>query len=222
MSVRPASQLFRGGYLVGAALIAAALGDPLVETVSNTGIFGTHYSDTNHLSVVPTLVAGLLLLLVIIGLRCVEMCKDSAGGRNDWLVDVATAVSTRSPAQDFPCVFGMQLGALFVMESTEQVLLGGKLLGGTIWLGGPVAFSLLSHAFIGAGCILLLKWFVRMMLATFASLVGIALELILNTRTYGPLGALLRRSHELECYRAQAPHVRQIGERAPPLLLTLA
>jgi hypothetical protein len=222
MSAKPASLLFREGYLAGAALIAAALGDPLVENVSNTGIFGTHYSDTNHISIVPALVAGVLLVLVIIGLRCVEMCMVSAGGRRDWLVDVATAISTRSPARDFPCVFGMQLAALFAMESTEQVLLGGKLLGGTVWLGGPIAFSLLTHAVIGAGCILLLKWFVRSMLATFASLVCIALEFILITRTYGVLGALLRRSEEPECHRAQAPHVRQIGERAPPLHLTLA
>jgi hypothetical protein len=37
------------------------LRDPVVESLSKTGIFG-HYVDNNHLGVVPTLLAGAVVI----------------------------------------------------------------------------------------------------------------------------------------------------------------
>ena len=44
-------------FLLAVAILAAGLGDPVVELVSNTGIVGGNYADDNHLGVVPTLLA---------------------------------------------------------------------------------------------------------------------------------------------------------------------
>jgi hypothetical protein len=162
----------------------------------------------------------LALFLEVVGLRCLEMWRRSAPRSRDWLVDAATIISSRAPARDFPYVLGMQLTALFVMESSEQILLGGKLAGGTAWLGGPVAFSLLTHALIGFGCVLLLQWCMRAIQATFASLVSGAIESFLIARARKAPGAFLWGRGEPHYWRAQAPHVRQIGGRAPPLLQT--
>ncbi len=93
-----------------------ALADPVVGSVSNSGILGGRYSDNNHFGVVPTLLVGLTLVLAML-------------------------------AQRFASIIAMQLAALFALESLEQLAAGGRLLGGTAWLGGPVAFSLSVHAF---------------------------------------------------------------------------
>ncbi len=210
-------------FLLAVALIGAALADPVVESLSNAGVFGGHYADNNHLGVVPTLLAGVLLVLEIAAARCLDVWRRARSKSRDWLVDVARVVLTGSPAQDFPYVFTLQLVALFLMEGSEQLLAGGRIhIAGAEWLGGPIAFSLLTHALIGGGCMLLLKCFMRAILTTFASLVKIAIQFILITRALGKPGTLLRRSGEPGYRVAQSPHVRQIGGRAPPLLQTQA
>jgi hypothetical protein len=204
------------------ALIAAALADPVVESVSNTGIFGGHYADNNHLGVIPTLLVGVMLVLEIIALRCLEVLRHSRNGSRDWLVDVARGISKRSPAQDLPYVLGMQLAALFLLESIEQLAVGGKLLGGTAWLGGPLLFSLLLHALVGAGCTFALGSLIRAIVRTFASLVRTAIRFIWLAIARATGGGSRFAGRETPCLRAQSPHVRQIGGRAPPLLQILA
>jgi hypothetical protein len=212
------SSAFRLPFLIAVALLAAALGDALVETVSNTGIFGPSYFDNNHLSIVPALLAGIVLTLEAIGLRCFELYRRARSSRRDWLIDAATCIAARSPARDIPYVFAMQMAALFAMESTEQLVLGGKLLGGMVWLGGPILLSVLSHALIGAACTFLLGWSMRAISETVASLVVTAIAFIAIAIARNVAGPILARRDELAFPRAQSPHARQIGERAPPLL----
>jgi len=45
--------LSRLPFLLAVALVAAALGDAFVETVSNSGLVGAGYADDNHASVLP-------------------------------------------------------------------------------------------------------------------------------------------------------------------------
>lgn len=204
-------------FLVAAAIIAAAIADPVVESVSNTGIFGGGFADDNHLGVVPTLLVGALLVLNILALRFSEICRRSAAGSGDRLIDIARGFASRSSARDLPCVFVMQLIALFALESAEQFATGGRLLGGTEWLGGPVFFSLTVHALIGAGCTFALGAFMRAIVGAFAAIVRTALRFIwlaISRATGGDFD--LDRNTLFP--RAQAPHVRQIGGRAPPLL----
>ena len=216
------SSAYRLPFLIAVALVAAALGDALVESVSNTGIFGPSYFDNNHLSIVPALLAGIVLALEAIGFHCYALFRRARSTQRGWLVDVATCIAARSVFADLPYVFVMQIVALFVMESAEQLVFGGKLLGGTAWLGGPMAFSVVTHALIGALCTVLLGWSMRAISETVASLVVTAIAFITIAVARNAAGPILARRDELTSPRAQSPHARQIGERAPPLLTTPA
>jgi hypothetical protein len=203
MRVPPLSRL---PFLAAVALIAAAIADPLVETIANTGVLGRGYADNDHSSVVPTLIIGAILTLLV------------TGGRT-WTLALARHVAERSALDDLPYVVVVQLAALFIMESAEQVLVGGRYLGGTAWLGGPVWFSLCTHIIVGVTCALLIARGMRAIAHRAAPLVSIALELILCALGRG--GGLLfahRRHQTARCY-AQHRNLRRLGERAPPLLL---
>jgi hypothetical protein len=206
-------------FLLAVALVAAAIGDAVVETISNSGVFGRGYNDGNHLSVIPALVAGGVLALIVVVKRSLSLFREgSALRRGDWLVDTATRLSHRSPPADLPFVLPMQFVALFTMESIEQLAFGGKLLGGTVWLGGPIAFSLLMHVLLGTGCTLLFAALVRWILAAVALLVRETIDAILFSLGRDTVRAFIRRGDDASLPRVQAPHVRQIGGRAPPPL----
>ncbi len=157
-------------FLIAVALIAAALGDPLVETVSNSGLIARGYADNDHLSVIPTLLAGAVLALLLICRHCLQLLR-GPGRHKDRLVETAALVCARSPLQDLPYVLVLQFAALYAMESTEQLLSGGTLLGGGVWLGGPVWFSVPAHAALGMVCTILLARAMRSIVKRCATLV---------------------------------------------------
>jgi len=206
------SRLF---VLLCAALVAAAIADPLVESVSNSGVLGGHYDDDNHLGVVPVLLVGIALAATILFAHCARILRSSAGGSRDWLVDTAKDISARAPLQDLPALFALQLAALYALEATEQLLVGGDV-GTMAWLGGPLTFSLLVHGLTGAGCMFLLGALMRAILRTFASLAYHVLHLAWIARAHATPTLHLISERRLHA-RAQSPHVRQIGGRAPPL-----
>lgn len=192
----------------------------MVETLSNAGLFGRGYSDHNHISVIPALVAGLLLMLIALGRRCIELCRRSSE-RRDWMPGVARHICASSPARDLPYVLVLQIAALYVMESTEQLLLGGRLLGGAAWLGGPVWFSLLAHALAGAACTLAITRTARAVLKRFAALLAEALDFILLAFAKQPCAIVADRRCDSSFRPMPLLDVRRIGERAPPFLPTL-
>jgi len=204
-------------FLLAVAIIAAALADPIVESLANAGILGGHYTDNNHLSVIPAFVVGGIFALVTLALDSWNASRAS----NDWLVEVAKSFSKRSPVEDLPCVFVLQLLALFFMESAEQLAFGGKLLGGTAWLGGPIICSLIVHAVIGIGCLFALAGFMRGLLRSLASLVRAVVQFIW-LGVARPACCFYFGQEATPLFRAQAAHVNQIGGRAPPLLHTPA
>lgn len=207
-------------FVAAVALAAAATGDALVEGVSNTGVVGPGYSDTNHLSVIPTLVAGTLMALLVMGSRCIDLFRRASKHR-DRLADIAADVCTGSPLRDLPWVLSLQFAALIAMESVEQVLLGGRLLGGLLWLGGPAWFSIVTHVALGAAFTVLAARFMRSTISRCARLVDDALELLLEAYGRQSLSGFAHRRDDREPSRAAPVHVYQIGERAPPLLVTL-
>lgn len=206
-------------FPIAVALVAAAVGDPLVETVANSGLFGRGFSDNNHLSVIPALVAGILLVLLLACWRGVQLYRHTR--QREALLELAKHISARAPLRDLPYVLIFQFGALFVMESTEQLAFGGKLLGGTVWLGGPVLFSVLAHALIGTICTLALARAIRAMVRHVATFVRITLDFILVAIARKNSGRFAPLRRESSSPRFQTLHVCQIGERAPPALLTL-
>jgi len=208
----------RGPYLFAAALIAVALADPVVESISNSGLVGGGYDDDNHLGVVPTLLIGALLVLTIVALRCLRILRRAASGERDWLLEAATAFSKRTASADVPYVVAMQLIALFALENVEQFATTGTFVGGAAWLGGPCLFSLVIHALAGAACTWSIGAFMRAVSRSFASFLETAIRCmwIAIGRARGA-GALARR-RTARIQFSQSPHVRQIGGRAPPLL----
>jgi len=210
-------------FLLAVALVAAAIADPLVETISNSGILGGGYDDNNHLSALPVFIAGALLVVVVIAVRCLSVIRSGSSlRRDDWLAESATQFSQGSPLHDLPAVLVLQLAAVFTMESIEQLVFGGKLLGGAAWLGGPIAFSLLSHALIGTSCTLLFAAVMRWIHAAIVSLVHAAVDAVLLSLVRDSARAFAKQRNDALPLRAQAPHVRQIGGRAPPALRLVA
>jgi hypothetical protein len=190
--------------------------------VSNSGIFGGGFADNNHLGVVPTLLAGAFLVAEMFALRFIEAWRRSTNSPSDSLIDIARDIGSGSVARDFPVIYLLQLLALFAMESAEQLAAGGKLLGGTAWLGGPILLSLIAHAIFGVLCTFALGACMRAIVRAFASLVQTAVRFIWLAATPASASPFRLDRTATVVARAQAPHVREIGGRAPPLLHTPA
>ncbi|HTU70746.1 MAG TPA: hypothetical protein VMF11_10560 [Candidatus Baltobacteraceae bacterium] len=207
-------------FLIAVALIGAAVGDPLVETIANTGILGPGYADNVHSSVVPTLIAGISLALLLLGWQCRRLlsCRSRSPQRPG---DLARRFLARSPIRDVPYVVILQLAAVFVMESCEQAFCEGGLLGGTAWLGGPVLFSLFVHASIATLFTILIARAMRAIVRRCAVLVEIVFDRILGAFGRENTTIFARRDDASRRCRTQVLHVRQLGERAPPLLIPL-
>jgi hypothetical protein len=123
-------------FCIAAAVIAVAIADPLVEGISNAGWFGrASYTDHSNLDVLPTLALGALLVVLYLVLRV----------RRDLLQASDDALHTQVSRLLAP-IFGLQLALLASMETLEQIIVDGHSLGRTIWLGGPIWFSLSVHA----------------------------------------------------------------------------
>jgi len=216
------ARITRLSFCIAVALIAAAFADAVVESISNTGVLGGRYDDNNHLGIVPTLLGGVLLVLGMLVLRFLEIWRRWTNGSQGSFIDAARELTPRSLVQYLPYVFALQLTALFVLESVEQLAVGGKLLGGTEWLGGPIIFSLLTHALIGACCTFALGASIRALARTFALIVRTAIRFIWLAIANATGGKSYLDPRDALCPRAQAPRVCQIGGRAPPLLQTPA
>jgi hypothetical protein len=123
-------------FCIAAAAIAAAIADPLVEGVSNAGWFGRGlYTDHSNLDVLPTLALGAILVVLYLVLRV----------RRDLLQASDDALHTTVSRLLVP-IFALQLALLASMETLEQIAVAGHSLGRTVWLGGPIWFSLGVHA----------------------------------------------------------------------------
>jgi hypothetical protein len=160
----------RGPLLIAIALVAAALGDPLVESIANSGLVGRGYGDNNHLSVIPALICAASLVVLVVVRRCLRL------GQRNW------RRRERLPSlRDIPSVLLLQFTALFIMESVEQLVFTGRLSGGTAWLGGPLWFSALVHSTLACICTVLVTRAVRTITARVMLAFGIA--------TFGAVGA---------------------------------
>ena len=201
-------------FCLAVAWAAAAIADPMVEAVSNAGIFGRHvYTDHSNIDVVPGLAcAGLFAIVWLIG----AIRRGLAGGGNAppaWILESTSALSSESIAGLLPRMLAVQVFVLFAMESCEQLIVAGHLLGGTIWLGGPILFSLAVHAIV---CVAVASIAAR-------SLAAFARTLLQLIRFVRRLTALLRPAGGFTHGRTrETPRVRlalfasTLGQRAPP------
>jgi hypothetical protein len=201
--VRASSKRFP--FCLAVAVIAAAVADPVVEFASNAGWFGPgSFTDRSYLDVFPALVAGAgILALYLIG-RAPAVLAGTALPRR-----VVTLV---------PAIFALQIVALYVMETAEQLIVGGRTLGTAVWLGGPIVASLTIHA---AFCLAATLWIARSARGLTVTTLRV-IRLIKTTASFAAhaFEILRPRPSDERCFRQLLRILCRIGERAPPLLRT--
>ena len=192
-------------FCVASAVIAAAIADPLVESASNAAWFG-HGAFTDHssLDVLPTLACGAILVACYLALRV----------RRELLRASGEALRARV-GRLLPFILVLQLAVLYTMESTEQIIVAGHALGGTIWLGGPLWFSLSIHALVGTAIAYGIACFARTCAHTTIRVIRRLRALATRALHAAPPLALRRRG--MAWVRFGAPVLCRIGNRAPPI-----
>jgi len=205
-------------FALAAGIVSAALADPLVESLSNAGAFGPgRFTDHSNRDVLPALAAGLLFVaLFVFGLVRRTFAAAALRRTPAWLHASHAALPVRAAIRLLPAVFGLQLATLFFAESAEQLAVTGRLLGGTVWLGGPAWASVSIHAAAGLVVVVvlarLLDWIARGIVDAIVSL----RRLVLAWNSLSPLPELLARFDAPA--RSQAPVLATAPGRAPPTL----
>jgi hypothetical protein len=203
-------------FRASAAVTAAVVADPVVERMSNAGVFGPgRFTDQSNIDVIPALCIASALSLLFVVLLARHMLTRSTYPL-EWLRRCAAEVHSRPLWRMLPSIFVMQMSALFAMETLEQIAIAGHPFGGTMWLGGPIAFSLVFHLI---SCLLFawtlsraLDWSAR----SVVRVVRFALTLLRKRFAFGvpPLLDV--------CYSARRkfiePYLRALQGRAPPFL----
>lgn len=179
-------------FCLASAVIAATIGDIVLESASTSGLFGAgNFTDGSLVDIVPALAIG-----VCAALAYAVVAVKRVLAQNCW----GSALTRWSAATDagrhrlFPFVLVLQFAALFSMESIEEVVVRGHLLGPTIWLGAPAPIAILTHALLGATVLFVLR-------ALLSALVRTAVSTIVT------LLAVLRRAFP-DPIRVVRPSVR--------------
>jgi hypothetical protein len=202
-------------FCFAAAIIAAAAVDPIMESLSDRGFFGPgSFTDHSMIDVAPALCAGLCVSLILLaGIARRELRRRSFAPA--WFRACAAIGDDRAVARCLPLIFALQLAVLWSMESAEQFVVAGRLLGGTIWLGGPAVVSLLLQA---AGCLTatwLLSRSLRWSAETIVDVVRFIRRLFC---AFGQRPAVRpARTFDLAPARFFEPFLARLIGRAPPL-----
>jgi hypothetical protein len=192
-------------FTLAAAVVAAAIADPIVEGAANAGWFGPGtFTDHSTLDVLPALSCGIALLGICLVLRV----------RRELLRASSEALRA-DIARLLPGIYATQLAALYIMETSEQLVVAGHPLGGTIWLGGPIWFSLITHALIGLVAAYGLAHAVCACASTTVRIIRRFRALAVRA-LHDPAPLALRRRTRV-CATHDAPVRCRIGNRAPPL-----
>lgn len=199
-------------FCVTVALVAAAIADPIVEALSNAGVFGAgNYTDRSMADVAPVLSIGVLGALVcLFALVTRALGWWSAEKRRVWDERVRVPSSWL-----YPATLVLELGVLFTMETCEQLVLHGYVLGALTWLGGPVLASLAIHAFVTAIVTVALARGLRCGAIAIVTVVRFLARLVVVPTPRVASACAL--SYRFWRKRPLAPILCRIGERAPPL-----
>jgi hypothetical protein len=200
-------------FALSVAVVAAAVADPLVEAAANAGWFGRGtFTDRSSVDVVPALVAGTAIVVLQLALRIAGLFRSRVDGKA--LLRASDQALSDGIGRLLPLTFGLQIVTLFVMETAEQVAVWHHSLGGTVWLGGPVAVSLAAHAFACITVAFAAARAIRVLAAGAARVISIVRELA-TLRPQCSRGLIVRRRRSFLRYSLLRVRFR-IGERAPP------
>jgi len=206
---------------MAASIAGAGIVDPLVERMSNAGMFGPgSFTDRSNVDVIP----ALCLAAVFCGLSVYVLARRLLSERAHpprWLRRCATEVGAGPWYRLLPSIFAVQIGVLFCMETLEQLAVAGHPYGGTIWLGGPVGLSLLMHA---AGCIAI-TWLLSRVLDWSARTLAAAVRCVFAYVRAAAAGVSNSPRLPLRFdVRAKSidPYLRALAGRAPPAFLPVS
>jgi hypothetical protein len=196
-------------------MLATSIADPVVEHASNAGWFGPgSFTDHSNWDVAPVLMLGLVFVALHVWVRA---HKALAGGKSSpqWQRLTAGALGP-SVLRLVPLIFVAQITVLFLMETTEQQVVYGHVLGGALWLGGPLAISLAVHAIVCMLVALTSSHMVRALADATVQLVQLVLALA-TLPTLRAATSFLARTRDRAHPRVICI-LGGVGERAPPLL----
>ena len=204
----------QAAFCLAVALTAAALVGPLVEYLADAGTFGPQsYTDRSNADVLPALCIGGLVAAALVLALARRLVRPSAAAPT-WAREAAEA--TRISRSQMLATFGTQIAVLFVMETCEQIAIWGHPLGGTIWLGGPIAVSLVLHAIGGIAVAGIFSRALRWLAVRVAVVLWLVQSLALLVKqtllTHSIAGGLALH------YPAERA-LRRLRGRAPPQLL---
>jgi hypothetical protein len=203
-------------FCLVAGVTSAALADPLVEALSNHGVFGAgRFTDHCNADVLPALAAALVFgaLFVVSAVRRAVL-RTRPGRAPAWLRDSRAAVPLRTAIRLFPAAFALQMVTLFGAETLEQVVAAGHAFGGAVWLGGPILVSLGLHAAIGLLVVAVLARLLDWVAQSIVDVIDILRRLVLVWDAFSPppiLVAYLAPPRPLDVLARAASH-----GRAPP------
>jgi hypothetical protein len=140
-------------FVAAAALLAAVLADAVVEGLSNAAVFWRgQYTDGSSVDLLPVFLIAVLALGLTLYLWLRLEARGKRPSARSLILSTARVLCRRQILRVLPLIFLLQIVVLLVMETTEQVVVYGHTFGGTVWLGGPVAVSLLIHAVFSVVC----------------------------------------------------------------------
>lgn len=206
-------------FCLATAVLGASIADPLVEGASNAGWFGAgRYTDGSTVDVLPALLLGLFAVLFNVGLRAHASFERTHTARS--LLCASEEALSCGITRLLPLAFALQIGVLFGMETTEQFVVWHHSLGGTVWLGGPIAVSFGTHLAICAAVLCAFAACIRALAATAVRIIRTVCGLVRQrTRKDTPLLAP-RRGNSRIAYRSVLAY-SNVGQRAPPSLLNV-
>jgi hypothetical protein len=203
-------------FCLAVAMIAASVADPLVEFASNAGWFGAAaLTDMSNWNVVPALLVGLVFVAFHVYLRIRHALVDNQRAAPSWLQIAGRTLCPRAVLL-IPLIFSAQILALYLIETSEQFVVYGHALGGTLWLGGPIITSLIVHAILCGVVAVVVSRALRALADATVSLVRFVRAFAtLRVRDTRPI--FVGRTEFIDLGRPLRACCC-IGERAPPIL----
>jgi hypothetical protein len=201
-------------FCLASAVLGAAIGDVSIERASTAGWFGTgRYTDGSTADILPALVLGLLVAAFIVAFRAYASLQRGHAARSllhSW--EEALSCGT---VRLLPLAFAFQIAVLFVMETAEQFVVWHHSLGGTVWLGGPIAVSLCVHLAICTIVLCTLATVIRALASSAVLIIGIvSMPVRSRARNDAPLVTRTRNEGGV-AYRPIFAYA-SIGQRGPP------
>lgn len=187
-----------------------------MESASNAGWFGRgSFTDHSNLDVVPALLVGLMLA----AFRFAWKMRAALWNRDEPSQNLLRASGTAlgaGVARLLPGIFILQIAAVYGMETVEQYVVWGHVLGGSIWLGGPVVASLTLHAVICCAVAFAATRMVRVLAE--ATLRVVSMIRALSAAWALPAPPILQRRYRVAPFNRSLFALSCMRERAPPLL----